>query len=212
MSAPEFDDRFCARLSDLFRWRRDVRHFRSDPIDDGTIAQLIAEAAQSPSVGFSQPWRFVLVKSPERRAQVTASFAAANAQALDGYRGSDAQRYASLKLSGLREAPVHLAVLCDTATDTGKGLGRQTMPETLAYSVAMCVYTFWLSARARGIGVGWVSILDPDAVTHALDLPQQWKLIAYLCVGYPMQQHETPELERAGWEARDERATTLYER
>lgn len=212
MSAPEFDPAFREKLVQLFAWRRDVRRFKRDALDAATVAELVREAAHSPSVGFSQPWRFVRVDTPQRRAAVLESFEHANAEALAGYRGDDAARYASLKLSGLREAPVQLAVFCDGETAAGKGLGRQTMPETLAYSVAMCVYTFWLAARARDIGVGWVSILEPEAVTRILDVPPAWHLVAYLCVGYPEEPSAVPELQRAGWESVDDRATTLYER
>ncbi|MGA7571931.1 MAG: 5,6-dimethylbenzimidazole synthase [Candidatus Aquilonibacter sp.] len=212
MNGPQFDDAFRARLHDLFRWRRDVRHFRGDPVSNETIEALVRETALSPSVGFSQPWRFVRVDAPQRRQAVTASFERANADALAGYSGDDALKYATLKLSGLRNAPVHLAVFCDASTTTGKGLGRATMPEMLAYSAANAVYTFWLAARARGIGAGWVSILDPETVTQTLEVPPEWKLIAYLCVGYPADEADSPELERAGWESRDERATTVYER
>ncbi len=212
MNAPRFDDEFRARLHDLFRWRRDVRHFRRDPVPAATIEALVQETALSPSVGYSQPWRFVRVDTPERRNAVVASFERANADALGGYSGDDASKYATLKLAGLRDAPVHLAVFCDESTATGKGLGRATMPEMLAFSAANAVYTFWLAARAHGIGAGWVSILEPDVVSQALDVPQEWKLIAYLCVGYPLEDRDTPELERAGWETRDDRATTLYER
>lgn len=212
MNGPQFDDAFRARLHELFRWRRDVRHFRSDPVSEATLAALVRETALSPSVGFSQPWRFVRVDMPERRNAIIASFERANADALRGYCGDDAARYATLKLSGLRDAPVHLAVFCDETTATGKGLGRATMPEMLAYSAANAVYTFWLAARAHGIGAGWVSILEPEVVTQALDVPAEWKLIAYLCVGYPVEENDAPELERVGWESRDERATTLYQR
>ncbi|HUA09422.1 MAG TPA: 5,6-dimethylbenzimidazole synthase [Candidatus Acidoferrales bacterium] len=212
MNAPRFDETFQTRLHDLFRWRRDVRHFRSEPIADETIAQLVQETALSPSVGYAQPWRFVRVVTPQRRQAIADSFERANADALRGYNGDDAAKYASLKLAGLRDAPVHLAVFCDEATTTGKGLGRATMPEMLAYSAANAVYTFWLAARARGIGAGWVSILEPQLVTRTLDVPPEWKLIAYLCVGYPVEDFDTPELERAGWERVDTRALTLYER
>ncbi len=212
MNAPRFDDEFRARLHDLFRWRRDVRHFRRDPIPAATIEALVQETALSPSVGYSQPWRFVRVDTPERRNAVVESFERANADALLGYSGDEAGKYATLKLAGLHDAPVHLAVFCDESTATGKGLGRATMPEMLAYSAANAVYTFWLAARAQGIGAGWVSILEPDVVSQALDISQDWKLIAYLCVGYPLEDRDTPELERAGWETRDDRATTLYER
>ena len=212
MSAPQFDASFRERLAELFRWRRDVRHFRRDPIDTALLQALVNEASLSPSVGYSQPWRFVDVRDGARRATAIASFERANADALRGMSGADAEKYASLKLSGMREAPVHLAVFCDAGTQSGKGLGRATMPETLAYSAVMAIYTFWLAARAEGIGVGWVSIVEPDVITAALDVPPEWRLIAYLCVGRPEDEFARPELERAGWELRDDRAATLYER
>lgn len=212
MSGPTFDGAFRNHLTELFRWRRDVRHFKRDAIPTETLERLVHEASLSPSVGYSQPWRFVNVCTQERRDAVTASFERANAQALQGYTGEDAARYAELKLAGLRDAPVHLAVFCDTKTETGKGLGRQTMPETLMYSTANAVYTFWLAARAEGIGAGWVSILEPEAVTEALDVPSEWNLVAYLCVGYPSEDSDTPELAREGWEKKDDRSTTLLVR
>ena len=121
--------------------------------------------------------------------------------ALACYEGERAALYANLKLSGLREAPVHLAIFCDHATEAGAGLGRKTMPETLDYSVVAAVHTFWLCARAENLGVGWVSILDPRQVCRTLDVPAQWKLIAYLCVGRPQEDHLDPELERHDWQA-----------
>jgi 5,6-dimethylbenzimidazole synthase len=212
VSAPDFDEAFRAKLQELFAWRRDVRHFRGDPIDPAIIERLVGVATLSPSVGFSQPWRFVSVEDPARRAAAIASFERANADALAAYDEHDAAQYVRLKLSGMREAPVHLAVFCDRATPAGKGLGRQTMPETLAYSATMAVYTFWLAARAEGIGAGWVSILEPETIARALDVPQGWELIAYLCVGYPASEHDTPELQRTGWDSRDDRALELYRR
>ncbi len=130
-----------------------------------------------------------------------ANFQACNAAALACYEGERAARYANLKLSGLREAPVHLAVFCDHATDAGAGLGRKTMPEMLDYSVVAAVHTLWLAARAEGLGVGWVSILDPVDVCRALAVPPAWKLVAYLCVGRPLEEHLDPELERHDWQA-----------
>jgi 5,6-dimethylbenzimidazole synthase len=166
------------------------------------IERLLSLAAYAPSVGFSQPWRFVLVESPERRAAITANFEAANRAALDGYDGERRAIYARLKLEGLSQATVHLAVCADEATDVGHGLGRQTMPETLRYSVIAAVQTLWLAARAEGLGVGWVSILDPGAVCRTLDLPAAWSLVAYLCIGWPEEEHDDPELERHGWQER----------
>ena len=148
------------------RWRRDVRRFRPDPIDPRLIETLLALASHAPSVGLSQPWRFVLVETSARRAAVRENFSKANETALNGYAGERQARYARLKLEGLSQAPVHLAVCADEATGQGHGLGRQTMPETIRYSVVAAIQTLWLAARAEGLGVGWVSILDPEAVSR----------------------------------------------
>jgi 5,6-dimethylbenzimidazole synthase len=200
--APDFDDVFRAALHDLLVWRRDVRRFRTDALPPNTIERLIGSACLAPSVGLSQPWRFVIVDDPARRRAVIENFTACNADALNSYDDELAKRYAGLKLAGLREAPCHLAVFADRATDVGHRLGRRTMPEMADYSVVGAISTLWLAARAEGIGLGWVSILDPAAVNSALDVPAAWRLIGYLCVGYPEIEDDRPELERAGWEAR----------
>jgi 5,6-dimethylbenzimidazole synthase len=210
--APVFDGFFSARLEDLFKWRRDVRRFRSDPVPQGLIEKLVALAALAPSVGNCQPWRFVSVETPARRADVIANFNACNADALADYEGERAALYARLKLAGLKEAPAHLAVFSDQATSAGAGLGRKTMPEALDYSVVAAIHTFWLAARARGLGVGWVSILDPLRLARSLDAEPGWKLIAYLCVGFPQEEHLDPELERARWQARLDDASRLFRR
>jgi 5,6-dimethylbenzimidazole synthase len=201
-SVPSFTADFAKGLRDLILWRRDVRRFHRDPLPDGLIEALIELACHAPSVGNCQPWRFVLVDSAERRQAVRASFERANRAALDGYDGETRALYARLKLAGLDAAPVHLAVFADEATERGAGLGRQTMPEALRYSVVSAVHTLWLAARAEGIGVGWVSILEPEMVTRALDVPESWTLVAYLCIGRPVEEHLDPELERAGWQER----------
>lgn len=211
-NAPGFHEEFRARLRDLFLWRRDVRRFRRAPLPAGTVADLLALAALAPSVGYSQPWRFVRVADSTRRAAIRDNFARCNAEALERHRGEKAEIYARLKLEGLDKAPVQLAVFCDEGTQAGHGLGRGTMPETLRYSVVMAVHTLWLAARARGIGVGWVSILDPQAVVRCLDVPEDWSLVAYLCLGWPEEEHLDPELARHGWEDRQEAANTLIER
>ena len=200
---PEFDAAFGAQLGELFRWRRDVRRFRRDPVAPALVDELLDLACLAPSVGHSQPWRFVLVETPGRRAAVCEDFLRCNREALAGYAGERARLYAGLKLAGLEEAPVHLAVFADEGTPSGHGLGRRTMPETLRYSVVTAVHTLWLAARARGVGVGWVSILDPAEVARILGVPAGWSLVAYLCVGYPEEQHDGPELARAGWQQLD---------
>ncbi len=198
----DFDDDFRARLRDLMVWRRDFRRFRAEPLPPGTLDRLIAVACLAPSVGLSQPWRFVIVDSPERRGAVVEDFATCNAAALAYYAGEQADRYAALKLAGLAEAPAHLAVFADRATATGRGLGRRTMPEMAEYSVVAAMTAMWLAARAEGIGMGWISILDPVRIKAILDVPQAWRFIGYFCLGYPEAAHDTPELERAGWECR----------
>lgn len=209
---PRFDDHFRATLADLFVWRRDVRRFRPDPLPDGVIQELLALACRAPSVGFSQPWRWVTVDAPDRRAAIVANFRQANQQALAELDGARAALYARLKLAGLVEAPVHLAVFVDPATQVGSGLGRRTMPEMLEYSAVCSVHTLWLAARAHGIGLGWVSILDPLQVPQALAIPEHWKLIAYLCLGYAEDEQDEPELEREGWAVRQPPAVVLVPR
>ncbi len=197
---PQFDDSFREQFEELLRWRRDVRSFLSDPIDAQLLEHLIGLASLAPSVGYSQPWRFVIVESPECRESIRANFEHCNREALNLYSGEKAQRYASLKLAGLRDAPVHLAIFLTQNTDHGSGLGRVTMPETLEYSAVLAVHTLWLAARTFGLGLGWVSILNPVKVNCCLNVPDDWKLIAYLCIGYPKEDHSSPELLRRGWE------------
>ncbi|MFO7920076.1 5,6-dimethylbenzimidazole synthase [Rhodobacteraceae bacterium W635] len=198
-----FSRDFQQDLRDLMRWRRDVRRFRTAPVDEALLADALGAFSLAPSVGLSEPWRLVRVDSDASRAAVLANFEAANTDALQGYSGDKAARYASLKLSGMREAPVQLAVFSDEDTTKGAGLGRQTMPEMLRYSVVSALMLFWLAARARGLGVGWVSILDPERLARDLDTPADWRLVAYLCIGWPEDDGDTPELERLGWETRE---------
>jgi 5,6-dimethylbenzimidazole synthase len=197
-----FDDTFRRQLHELFVWRRDVRRFRRDPLPDGTLERLIETACLSPSVGLSQPWRFVVVEDKARRGAVIEDFKACNAGALQSYSGERAAQYAALKLSGLEEAPGHLAVFADKTSGIGSGLGRATMPETTEYSVVAAICSMWLAARAEGIGLGWVSILDPIRIHGLLDVPDAWKFIGYLCIGYPEAECDRPELEQAKWESR----------
>jgi 5,6-dimethylbenzimidazole synthase len=187
-------------FAELLRWRRDVRRFRRDPIERHLLETVIQLASLSPSVGHSQPWRFVCVRDPKLRCAIRTTFLSCNQAALDSYDGEQAALYSRLKLAGLDDAPEHLAVFCDMNTETGHGLGRQTMPEMLEYSAVIAVHTLWLAARVYGLGVGWVSILDPSEVKRALATPSNWKLIAYLCIGYPEEEHQDPELARYDWE------------
>jgi len=199
---PHFDKSFLADLHDLLIWRRDVRRFCTRPIPSELIDDLLDAVQLAPSVGNSQPWRFVQVESDAARAAIRESFQRCNREALDGYEGERARLYAGLKLSGLETAPLQWAVFCDAETDQGQNLGRATMPETLDWSVIGAIHVLWLVARARGLGLGWVSILDPAPVTAALDVPHSWRFIAHLCLGWPAEEHDVPELERCGWQSR----------
>ena len=198
---------FRAELADLMQWRRDVRRFRTDPVEAAVLDRCLCAFGLAPSVGLSEPWRVIRVQSPTARAAAIANFEAANAEALTGYADEKAKLYAGLKLSGMREAPEHLAIFCDNATEKGAGLGAGTMPETRAYSVVGAITLFWLAIRAEGLGLGWVSILDAEALSRDLDVPPDWRLVGYLCVGWPEAIEITPELEKSGWERR---APTLW--
>ncbi len=210
MTAPYFSAAFRAQLDELLIWRRDVRHFETRPLDAGLIDTLLDRASAAPSVGNSQPWRFVRVISPERRTAIVAHVEAENFRASERYHDATRTAYEALKLHGLREAPEHVAVFCDPDPEEGKGLGRQTMPETLAYSTVCAVHTLWLAARAHGVGIGWVSILDPAVLTEILNVPAQWTFIGYLCLGYPAVVRDVPELERSGWQARIDATQTRF--
>jgi 5,6-dimethylbenzimidazole synthase len=199
---PHFDADFRAQLRDLLVWRRDVRHFKRDPLPDEMLNRLLETACLSPSVGLSQPWRFVLVRDPARRSGIRACFESCNAEALAKQTPDRASSYAQLKLAGLDDAPCQIAVFSDRSTTLGHGLGRLTMPEMIEYSVVLAIHTLWLAARAESIGVGWVSILDPLRVAEVLDVPEGWTLVGYLCLGYPVEEQPLPLLQQRGWESR----------
>jgi 5,6-dimethylbenzimidazole synthase len=206
-----FSDQFREQFRDLLKWRRDVRRFKPEPLPAGLLEEILGLTRFAPSVGLSESWRYVRVSRPEIRAEIRTDFEKANLRALSGYSGEQAARYARLKLSGLDSAPVHLAVFADRGTTKGSGLGCHTMPEMLEYSIVAAVTTLWLAARAYGVGMGWVSILNPERVSTVLCVPTEWRLIAYLCIGYPERESPIPELEQAGWEKRRDEIP-LFER
>lgn len=199
---PEFPAAFRDRLDLLMRFRRDVRRFRRDPVDEAALMRCLAAFQQAPSVGLSEPWRILRIESDGARAAALENFRTANAAALAGYDGERAALYSQLKLSGMEDAPVQLAVYCDEATEKGHGLGAATMPEMRRYSVVTAITLFWLRLRAEGLGLGWVSVLDPDRLNRDLDVPATWRLIGYFCLGHPEVVSDSPELEDKGWERR----------
>lgn len=198
-----WDDAFREGLARLFRLRRDVRRFRTDPLPAAALERLVEASCLAPSVGYSQPWRFVRVTDPDRRQLVIREFENQNRIAVGAYDDATAARYRRLRLAGLREAPEQIAVFVDPNPARGRGLGRATMPESVTYSAICGIQNLWLAARSEGIGIGWVSILDPTRVRTILEVPEHWELLAYLCVGYPQDDDVImPELETKGWETR----------
>ena len=211
-ASPHFDASFRDALRELFAWRRDVRLFQRKPLPGGTLERLLEVASLAPSVGLSEPWRFVIVDDIARRAAIRRCFERCNAQALQAQDAGRAGLYARLKLAGFDDAPCQLAVFADRETSQGHGLGRRTMPEMIEYSTVIAIHSLWLAARAEGIGMGWVSILEPAKVAAILEVCGDWKLIGYLCLGYPAEDRDTPLLQQQGWESRRGPAATIVRR
>jgi 5,6-dimethylbenzimidazole synthase len=202
-SASGFDERAREAVYRVIRERRDVRRgFLPEPMPDDLLLRLLEAAHSAPSVGLMQPWRFIVVRDLSVRQAVHKIFLDANQQAVAGYDGERQQNYAALKLEGILEAPQNLCIVCDSQSSQGHQLGRRTMPETAVYSAVCAVQNLWLAARAEGIGVGWVSILEPALLRRALKIPEHVTPVAYLCLGYVEAFATEPDLERAGWERR----------
>jgi len=183
--------------------RRDVRcGFTSEPLPDELLNRLFTAAHNAPSVGLMQPSRIIVIRDLATRQSVHTAFCEANRQALESYTGERREQYASLKLEGILDAPQNLCILSDANSSRGHKLGRQTIPETAIYSTVCAIQNLWLAARAEGVGVGWVSILDPARLREILRIPPHIEPIAYLCLGFVDSFGNSPELERAGWEQR----------
>jgi 5,6-dimethylbenzimidazole synthase len=191
--------------------RRDVRSsFKFDEIPDEVLARLLGAAHHAPSVGFMQPWGFIVIRDREVRDKVHEIFDRARLAAAQVYDDDRRAMYKTLKLAGIREAPINLCVTCDEANVRGHGLGRQTMRETALYSTVCAVQNLWLAARAEGIGVGWVSILDVGELRATLGIPGHVVPVAYLCLGYVTEFCAEPELEIKGWEQREPLAGLIH--
>jgi nicotinate-nucleotide--dimethylbenzimidazole phosphoribosyltransferase len=191
-----------AALAEVIAARRDIRRFRPDPVGDGIIDELLAAGHAAPSVGHSQPWRFVVVTDPQLRASaaVMADRARlAQAQQLDA---DSARHLRSLQLEGIREAPVGVVVCCDRRARPAGVLGRATFPDADLWSCACAIENIWLTARARGLGLGWVTLFDPDELNALLHLPQGVVTLGWLCLGWPDELPPAPGLERHGWSRR----------
>jgi 5,6-dimethylbenzimidazole synthase len=201
--AEGFCDRELEGVYRAIRERRDVRSgFLPEALEDDVLLRLLGAAHNAPSVGLMQPWRFIVIRSARVRGEVREIFSQAHKLAADSYEGERGELYRGLKLEGILEAPQNLCIACDPVSERGHRLGRQSMPETAIYSAVCAVQNLWLAARAEGIGVGWVSILDPEALKTLLGIPAHMVLVAYLCLGYVDGFEARPQLERLGWEQR----------
>ncbi|HEX3605032.1 MAG TPA: 5,6-dimethylbenzimidazole synthase [Candidatus Dormibacteraeota bacterium] len=182
--------------------RRDVRHFRTDAVDDTLVYRVLAAAHRAPSVGFMQPWTFTVIRSAQTREHVHALYLRERQAAacfLDEPRRSE---FLALKLEGIREAPVNICVSCDPTRGGVHVLGRNSQPETDVYSTCCAVQNLWLAARAEGLGVGWVSIIKTGELREILGIPPHVVPVAYLCLGWPQQLRPRPMLEEVGWRER----------
>lgn len=191
--------------------RRDCRRFLPDPLPEDLICRLLNAAHHAPSVGFMQPWSFLLIRSIEVRRRVHDAFQRANAAAAAQFPGERGELYRSLKLEGILEAPLNLCVTCDRSRHGPVVLGRTAQPEMDLYSTVCAVQNLWLAARAEGVGVGWVSIIEPADLRAALGLPDPVVPVAYLCLGRVPGFAGSPELGRLGWLDRIDLAPLVYE-
>lgn len=180
--------------------RRDVRRdFLPEPIPDEVVQRILTAGHHAPSVGFMQPWDFILVQDAETKKAIKAGFDAANEASARQFSGERQTLYRSFKLEGIMEAPLGICVTCDRNRTGPVVLGRTVKPEMDLFSAVCAVQNIWLSARAENIGMGWVSIIHDDVLRDALGVPQEIDIIGYLCLGYVSQFQEKPELERFGW-------------
>ena len=183
--------------------RRDVRdQFLPEPLPDDLVGRLLQAAHSAPSVGFMQPWNFLLVRSEATRRAVHAAFLKANAEAAEMFAGERQAAYRALKLEGILKAPLSICVTCDPTRGGTVVLGRTHNPRMDVYSTVCAVQNLWLAARAEGVGVGWVSIFHDSDIRQALAIPEHVEIVAWLCVGYIDQLYGEPELAVKGWRQR----------
>lgn len=183
--------------------RRDIRAFRPDPVPEEALARILTAAHHAPSVGFMQPWDFIMIQDTEIRQRVKDLSDRERRAAAVFFDEPRRSKYLSMKLEGILEAPLNLCVTCDPARGGPQVLGRHSIPETDVYSTCLAVQNLWLAARAEGVGVGWVSILRNAELREILDIPAHIIPVAYLCLGYPDGGFpEEPLLQSVGWRER----------
>lgn len=179
--------------------RRDVRSFLSASIPAEAVERILLAAHHAPSVGFMQPWNFIVIRDPHTKTSIKQAFLSARAQEAERFSDDRKKLYLSLKLEGIEEAPLNICVTCDSTRHGPAVLGRTLMPQTDVYSTCCAIQNLWLAARAEGLGVGWVSILSEQRLKEILLIPVHIAVVGYLCVGYPERFEAKPELETVGW-------------
>ncbi|MFT5579067.1 MAG: 5,6-dimethylbenzimidazole synthase [Paraglaciecola psychrophila] len=210
MNNKSFSQQDEATLASILAARRDVRgnNFTAKAVSDESLEKILQAASLAPSVGYSQPWEFVLVRDQAIKTQIAASFEEENLRAENTFSEQKKPLYSSMKLEGIVEAPVNIAVFYRPSK--GPVLGQNTMLEMGEYSVVCAVQNMWLMSRTMNIGMGWVSILNPETVKNILNAPPENKLIAYLCVGYVETFLDRPELEINQWQSKKPLADAVY--
>ncbi|MVA36547.1 5,6-dimethylbenzimidazole synthase [Agrobacterium vitis] len=203
VSAGAFSDEERAAVYRAIMTRRDVRdEFLADPIDDDTLWRILTAAHHAPSVGFMQPWNFILVRDAARRQAVWQAFSKANDEAANLFEGEKATLYRNLKLEGILKAPLGICVTCDPDRAGPVVLGRTHNPRMDSYSTVCAIQNLWLAARAEGIGVGWVSIFHDADLRAILNIPERIEIVGWLCLGHVVELYDEPELQVKGWRKR----------
>lgn len=200
---PNFSESEKKSIYKVIESRRDVRSgFSSRDLDEETLQKILRAAHHAPSVGFMQPWNFILIKDIEIRQQIKENFLACRASEAEIFDDKRQQLYKGLKLEGILEAPLNICITCERDRGGETGLGRSKQESMDLYSTVCAIQNLWLAARAEGVGIGWVSILDKNHLKVLLDLPENVEVIAYLCAGYVDDFADEPELAKAGWQQR----------
>lgn len=203
VAAAGFSDDERAAVYKAIYSRRDVRdQFLPNPVDDAVLMRLLDAAHHAPSVGFMQPWNFIIIRDMARKTQVHGAFTRANDEAKALFADERQALYASLKLEGVLKAPVNLCITCDRTRGGKVVLGKTHNQQMDLYSTVCAVQNLWLAARAEGIGVGWLSIYHDEDMRRILGIPDHVEIVAYLCIGYVDELYDAPELEKRGWRER----------
>ncbi|NHN37257.1 5,6-dimethylbenzimidazole synthase [Pseudomaricurvus alcaniphilus] len=183
--------------------RRDVRgEFLPDPVAEEKLARILYAAHHAPSVGLSQPWNFIVVRQPATKQRVHQAFARAHEREAQQFSGERQQQYRRLRLQGIVDAPLNLLVTCNRSHDGAVVLGKTQQPQTDLYSTVCAIQNLWLAARAEQLGLGWVSIIDPEELRELFGLPEAVEPVAYLCLGYVQYFYREPELQARQWSRR----------